>query len=487
MTIYDHRWASAGALDPFAVHDPADGTEIASVRPHTSAEIDAAIDRLAGAQRGWAARPAAERARALISAADALRADAEELARIETRENGKPLDQAMGDVFAGIGLFDFFAGAITAERGQARHTPFSLDTTRLVPFGVVAAIIPFNWPPIHTAGKLAPALAAGNAVLLKPGPQTPMTPTRMCEIIAAALPDPVVEVVHGGADQGAYLAAHEGVRKVAFTGSPGAGREIIKAAATHFTPTLMELGGKNCLIVCADADMDDAVAWAIEGAFFNQGEACTAASRILVHRSRHEEFLAGFAAATRKLVVGRGSDPGTHVGPVVTAEQRDRVQRYLDIGAAEGARVVATAPVPSDPALAGGYWVAPTVLDGVTGDMRVAREEIFGPVTCVMTFTDDDEAVEIANGTEFGLIAGVFSADIARAVSICDRLDVGMTLVNNYNRALTGSPFGGTKASGYGREHWLGTLEEYGYPRLLRVPNGHQPVPRWATIEGIVP
>ncbi|MEV8631355.1 aldehyde dehydrogenase family protein [Streptosporangium sp. NPDC051023] len=486
MELYQHRWAGESDLDPFVVNDPADGSEITRVRPHSTEEIGAAIARVAKGQAIWASRPPAERARALHAVADTLRAHAEEIARIETRENGKPLDQARGDVFACIGLFDFFAGAIVAEHGQARHTPFSLDTTELVPYGVVGAIIPFNWPPIHTAGKLAPALAAGNAVVLKPGEQTPMTPTRICELAAEALPDDVVSVVHGGAEQGRFLAAHPGIGKIAFTGSPGVGREIIKVAAVNHTPTLMELGGKNCLIVCEDADLPSAVAWAVEGAFFNQGEACTAASRILVQESVHDEFMTLLNEAVGRLVVGSGARPGTHVGPVVTAAQRDRILEYIEIGTSEGATISAQAPLPADPELADGYYVAPTVFDGVTRDMRIAREEIFGPVTAVLTFGDDAEAVEIANDTDYGLIAGVFSGDVSRAIAICGGLEVGMTLVNNYNRALTGSPFGGIKASGYGREHTLETLREYGYAKLLRVPNGKTPVPRWQTIEGLV-
>ncbi|MCW5253181.1 aldehyde dehydrogenase family protein [Streptomyces sp. SHP 1-2] len=485
MELHEHPWASGSDLEPFAVHDPADGGEIVRVRPHSTAEIDAAVAAAARAQAVWAARPPMERAAALRAAADHLRAHVDELTRLETRENGKPLDQARGDVFACIGLFDFFAGAITAEHGQARSTPFSLDTTALVPYGVVGAIIPFNWPPIHTAGKLAPALAVGNAVVLKPGEQAPLTPTRICALVAEVLPDEVVAVVHGGVEQGRHLAGHPGIGKVAFTGSPGAGRDVIRAAAARHTPTLMELGGKNCLIVCEDADLPSAVAWAVEGAFFNQGEACTAASRILVHSSVHAEFMAAFNAATSALVVGPGSLPGTHVGPLITAAHRQRVLDHIAAGAAEGAEITARSPLPDDPAYAGGYWVAPTVFDGVTRDMRVAREEIFGPVTAVLRFEDDEEAVDIANDTEFGLIAGVFSRDVSRAMAICSRLEVGMTLVNNYNRALIGSPFGGVKASGYGREHTLRTLDEYGYTRLLRIPSGGVPVPRWQAVEGL--
>jgi len=486
MSIYTHRWESTSDLATFPVHNPADGRVLAEVRPHSDPEIDAMITGLAAAQRDWAARPATERGRLLGEVAQRLRENAEELARLETSENGKPLDQAMGDVFACIALFDFFAAGIVAEQGQARRTPFSMDTTELVPFGVVGAIIPFNWPPIHTAGKIAPALAVGNAVLLKPGDQTPMTPTRICELIAEVLPDAVIAVAHGGAHQGEYLVGHPGIRKVAFTGSPGAGAAVIRTAAANYTSTLMELGGKDCLIVCEDADLVSAASWAVEGAFFNQGEACTAASRILVHEQVHDDFMALFNAAVERLVVGAGDRPGTHVGPVVTAAQRERVLSYIEIGRQEGAIVSAQAALPADDALADGFYVAPTVFDGVTRDMRIAREEIFGPVTAVLTFTTDEEAVDVANDTDFGLIAGVFSSDVSRAISICDRLELGMTLVNNYNRALVGSPFGGVKASGYGREHCLETLREYGYPRLLRVPTAHQPVPRWQAIDGLV-
>lgn len=485
MTLYDYRWASSSDLEPFAVKDPADGSEITWVRPHSSAEIDSAVKAAMTAQPGWAARPPLERARGLNAAAAAIRDHAQEIAALETRENGKPLDQAMGDVFASIAIFETMAGLISAHHGEARQTPFSIDVTSLVPYGVVAAIIPFNWPPIHTAGKIAPALAAGNAVVLKPGDQTPMTPTRICELVAEVLPDDVLHVVHGGVEQGRSLVAHPGIRKVAFTGSPAAGKAIIKTAADNYVPTLMELGGKDCIIVCDDADLESAVHWAVEGAFFNQGEACTAASRILVQSSLHDRFMDRFNAATERLKVGPGNQAGTHVGPLVTAAQQQKVQDYIEIGLAEGAKITAQAPLPTDPAVAGGYYVAPTVFDGVSRDMRIAQEEIFGPVTAVITFESDEEAISIANDTEFGLIGGVFSSNASRAIAIAERLDMGMVLVNNYNRALVGSPFGGTKASGFGREHSAETLLEYGYTRLLRIPSGATPVPRWTGIDGL--
>jgi acyl-CoA reductase-like NAD-dependent aldehyde dehydrogenase len=409
------------------------------------------------------------------------------LAALESREMGKPVSQARNvDVEQCITLFNYFAGLVEVLPSQVRDQGYALDITMLEPYGVVAGIIPFNWPPLHVGGKAAPALAVGNAAILKPPEQAPLTIMRIVDLVRSVLPDDVLHVVPGGPETGAALAAHPLVGKVAFTGSPAAGVEVLRATADTLTPTLLELGGKNPIIVFDDADLDAAVVGAIEGGFFNQGEACTASSRILVQRGVHDELVERIAAGVRRLVVGDGADPGTHVGPLITPEQKQRVLDYLDIGVAEGARVVAEAPLPSDPQLQGGYFVAPTMFVDVTPEMRIAQEEIFGPVICVLSFEDEAEAVAIANGTEFGLIAGVYTRDAERAMRVSRLVDAGIVFVNNFNRVFVGTPFGGTGQSGFGRVHAPETLREFGRSKSIRLPSGMAPIPRWFAADDVL-
>jgi acyl-CoA reductase-like NAD-dependent aldehyde dehydrogenase len=286
---------------------------------------------------------------------------------------------------------------------------------------------------------------------------------------------------------GAALASHPGIGKLSFTGSPTTGSAVIRAAADNLTPTLMELGGKNGLVIFDDADLDLAVTAAVEGGYFNQGEACSASSRIIVQRGVYEEVVRRLSDATSRLRVGDGADPGTHVGPLVSSVQQRKVLDYIDLGVAEGARIVSQAALPSDPALADGYFVPPTLFADVTPTMRIATEEIFGPVVAVIPFDDEDDAVTIANGTAYGLMAAVFSKDASRTLRVSRRLRAGIVFVNNYNRMVTGLPFGGVGHSGYGREHALQTLAEYGYSKTVRMPSGTAPVPVWDAVDDVLP
>lgn len=475
------RWSSDDEADRFTVHDPATGRPLAVVQGAGAAQVDRAVRAAHEAHFAWKARTPRERGRWLWKVAQKIREHADEIAALESSDNGKPVSQAREfDLEGAATVFELFAGLCEAMPSQVRDAGGILDVTMREPYGVIGAIVPFNWPPLHTAGKLAPALAVGNAVVLKPPEQAPLSVLRVAELAQSVLPDDVVHVVPGPGAVGAHLAGHELVGKVSFTGAPGTGRAVIKTAADRLTPTLLELGGKNALIVFDDADLDSALPWAVEGGFFNQGEACTAASRVLVHADVHDEVARRLAAAVSRLKVGSGAAAGTHVGPLVTEAQRRRVLDYLDVGVREGAVIAAQAPLPADPDLAGGFYVPPTLLSGVTPDMRVANEEIFGPIVCLIPFRDEAEAVSIANGTEFGLVAGVFTGDSERAMRVARELRVGIAFVNHYNRAFTGTPFGGVGASGYGREHALETLQEYSYASSLRLPSGRAEIPRWA-------
>jgi len=481
VNIVRTRWSSADAADQFTVDNPATGAPLAVVQGAGEKEVDAAVRAAYGAHFTWKARTARERGGWLRKVAQAVRENADEIAALECSDNGKPLSQARYfDVEAAIGLFEFFASMCDAMPGQVNDGGSVLDITLLEPYGVIGAIVPFNWPPIHTASKLAPALAVGNAVVIKPPEQAPLSALRLVEIIQSILPDDVVHIVPGTGRIGALLAGHSFVGKVSLTGSPTTGTAVIKTAADNLTPTLMELGGKDPLIIFEDADLDSTLPWAVEGGLFNQGEACTAASRVLVHADIHDEVARRYAEAVTRLRVGDGADPSTHIGPMVSAVQQKRVLDYIDIGIKEGATIAAQAPLPDDPKLANGFFVAPTLFTGVRPEMRIAREEIFGPVVTLIPFLDEDEAIGIANGTDFGLVAAVFTRDMERALRVGRALRTGFVFVNNYNRMFVGTPFGGVGASGYGRETAAETLREYGYSKSIRLPSGIGQIRRWA-------
>jgi acyl-CoA reductase-like NAD-dependent aldehyde dehydrogenase len=288
-----------------------------------------------------------------------------------------------------------------------------------------------------------------------------------------------------GPTTGQALVAHPSVQKVTFTGSAPAGAAVSRTAADNLTDVLMELGGKNSMIVFDDADLDRVVRNALEGGFFNKGEACTASSRVLVQSGIHDTFIERLAAGVRALKTGDGADPTTHVGPTVTRAQQQKVLGYIKIGVDEGATIVAQGALPEDPELAGGFYVAPTLFDGVTPDMRIAREEIFGPVVSVLTFDTEDEAIAIANDSEYGLLSAVFTADAERLFRVARRIDAGMVLANNYFRGVNGIPFGGIKHSGHGREHALETLREFSYAKMIRYPSGLGSLPAWRAVTEI--
>ena len=481
------RWSSDDPNDEFVVDNPATGRTIAVVGGSGAAEIDAAVQAAHDGHQSWKRRAPRERGKVLLRAAALIRDHADELAELECAEMGKPVSQERNvDVEQCITLFEYYAGLVEVLPSQVREQGYALDVTLLEPYGVVAGIIPFNWPPLHIAGKGAPGLAVGNGVVLKPPEQAPLTILRIADLVQSVLPDDVLHIVPGGPDVGAALVAHPLVRKVAFTGSTEAGREVARTAAENLTPTLLELGGKNPLIVFEDADLDQAIVGAIEGGFFNQGEACTASSRLLVHRTVHDRFVARLVAAVERIRVGDGSHAGTHVGPMITSAHQQRVLDYIALGVAEGAEIVAQAPLPDTAELANGYFVPPTVFAGVTPQMRVAKEEIFGPVVCVIAFDDEEDAVRIANDTEFGLIAGIYTRDAERAMRVSRRIDAGMIFVNNFNRVFVGTPFGGTRGSGYGRVHAPETLREFGWSKSIRLPSGTAPVPTWAAVAEVL-
>ncbi|OQV08094.1 hypothetical protein CLAIMM_12417 isoform 1 [Cladophialophora immunda] len=477
--------SSDDPADFFEVHNPATGEVITTVAGCGEKGVEKAV---AIAQKAfddlWRWKTPKERSELLLRAADHLAAHSEELAYLLSMENGKPVTQArQADITFVVNIYRFFGSLVDKLPSELYDQGSIYSSIIHEPYGVVAGILPFNWPAIHCGGKSAPALAAGNTIILKPGEQAPLTVMRIVELVSEVLPPGVIQALPAaGTNIPAKLVSHPTVKKISFTGSTRGGAAVSKLVADNITHVSLELGGKNSLIIFDDADIDLAVRSAMDGGYFNQGEACTAASRVIVQRGVHDQVVAKMAAAVKRLVVGHGAREETHVGPLITKEHAKKVAAYLKLGVSEGAKIEAQAALPTDPALSDGYWVAPTLFTKVTRDMRIAQEEMFGPIVTVNVFDTYEEAISIANEPEYGLVTAIFTQDTTKALRAARDIDVGMVFINNYTRMALGTPFGGAKHSGYGREHCIETLREYSRPKSIRIPTGRAPIPGWTKL-----
>ena len=457
------------------VINPANGAVLAELSADGAAQVDAAVLKAQAAQKKWAALSGAERGRVLQRAAHLLRERNEELAVLETRNTGKPIQETRAvDVLSGAECLEYYAGMAAGLAGEHIDLgPRAFGYTRREPLGVVAGIGAWNYPLQIACWKSAPALACGNAMIFKPAELTPLTAVKLQEVFAAAgLPEGVFQVVQGRAETGRLLTRHPDIRKISLTGEVSTGKAVMADAAASLKQVTLELGGKSPLIVFEDAKLDNAVAGALLGNFYSAGEVCSNGTRVFVHQSVHAAFVERLRTRAAAMRVGDPMDPATQVGALISAEHMEKVLGFIARGRAQGARLLTGGARVTSGDLANGCFVAPTVFDGCHDDMDIVRQEIFGPVMSVLEFADEDEVIARANATEFGLAAGVFTNDLTRAHRVIAQLQAGTCWINHYNITPVELPFGGVKMSGLGRENGRAAIEHYTQLKSVYVAMG---------------
>ncbi len=446
------------------VLNPHDNSLITRVAEAKAADVDAAVDAAERAFPMWSGMPAAERGKLLLKLADRIEAEADALAKLEAIDTGHPIRDAKNiDVLRTAACYRYFGGM--ADKFQGSLVPVDagfLNYVSRVPIGVVGQIVPWNFPLMFTSWKLGPALAAGNTVVMKPSEITPLSTLRIAEMMAEiGFPEGVVNIVVGyGATAGQHLAEHERVGKISFTGSTNIGRRIVEASKGNLKRVQLELGGKGANIVFDDANLMAAVngsAWAI---FHNQGQACIAGSRLIIHEKVADEFLERFVNLAKSIRLGNPLDPDTEMGPLTSTVHRDRVLSYVEVAKEQGGEILSGGKAPTNPDLAKGCYIEPTIVRAKPTD-RVSQEEVFGPFVTVTTFKDDAEALRIANSTEYGLGSGLWTRELSRAHKMAREIRAGMVWINSYKRVNPGSPFGGVGQSGYGREMGFEAMHDY--------------------------
>lgn len=458
------EWRDASDGQTVKTYSPVDGSLLAEVAEATKEDVDAAVSSAREAFKTWKNSTVKERAKILNQIADIIDANAELLATVETMDNGKPIRETMAvDVPLAAEHFRYFAAAIISEEDSAKM--LDNNTLSLIlrePIGVVCQIVPWNFPFLMGAWKLAPVLASGCCTVLKTSSTTPLSVLEFAKLIQDVLPAGVFNVITGsGSKSGQYILNHEGFDKLAFTGSTEIGYNVAKAAAEKLIPATLELGGKSANIIFPDCDFEQALDGAQLGILFNQGQVCCAGSRIFVHEDIYDKFVPELVKRFNSVTVGNPLDPNTQMGSQIDKRQMNKILSYVKIGTDEGATLLCGGEQFTENGLENGCFIRPTLLGNVTNDMRVAKEEIFGPVACIIKFKSEDEVIEMANDSEYGLGGAVFTNDINRAVRISRAIETGRVWINTYNAIPEGAPFGGYKKSGIGRETHKVILEHY--------------------------
>jgi len=445
--------------------NPAIGNEIGTVQFATSSQVEQAVQSAKEGFKVWSNTPPVERAKVMFRAAEILRERNDEIAKIEVEDTGKPIAEAIEvDVFSGIEAIEYFAGITTKIEGRRVDFGNSYGFTRKEPLGVCVGIGAWNYPIQIACWKSAPALACGNSMIFKPSEMTPRTAVILAEIYSeAGLPDGVFNVLQGDAEVGMVLTTHKDVAKISLTGEVGTGKKVMAAAAQSLKKVTLELGGKSPIIVFEDANIEQAVAGAMLGNFYTQGEICSNGTRVFVAASIKDKFLESLVDKTRRMIIGNPMNPNTDVGALISKEHLNKVLDYIEIGKQEAKLICGGNRVQFEDGspLNHGYFVEPTIFDCASDDLRIVREEIFGPVMSILTFEDEHEVIKRANDTEFGLAAGVFTSDLERGKRVVNQLEAGVCWINTYNITPVELPFGGYKHSGIGRENGLEAIEHY--------------------------
>jgi aldehyde dehydrogenase (NAD+) len=476
------EFVDAAAGGRIAVLNPYDNSRICDVAEARAEDVDAAVDAATKAQKSWGRSDPSQRGRLLLKLADAIEANGEELMQLEVRDTGHPIRDARKlDLPRTAACFRYFGGMADKFEGFLPPVyPGFLNYVSREPVGVVGQIVPWNFPLMFTSWKMAPALAAGNALVIKPAELTPLSTLRIAELMhEVGFPAGVVNVVPGyGHTAGARLAEHPDVKKIAFTGSTPTGRRIVQASASNLKKVQLELGGKGPNIVFADASIPAAVAGSAWAIFHNQGQACIAGSRLILHEKIADEFLERFIALARSIRLGNPLDEATEMGPLTSKQHQERVLHFVNIARNEGGEILLGGKVPEREDLIKGCFVEPTVVRAKLTD-TVNQEEVFGPFVTVTTFSDDDEALALANGVKYGLGSGLWTSNLSRAHRMAREINAGMVWINCYKVVHPGSPFGGVGESGYGREMGFEAMREYTQPKSVWVNIDAQVAPHY--------
>ncbi|MCC5803273.1 aldehyde dehydrogenase family protein [Rossellomorea vietnamensis] len=480
LVINGQRMESTSG-ETFTTYNPATGEAIATVSLATTEDAEKAVEAARNAFDfgKWKKFPINKRSRVLNKIAGIMRSRFNELVSLEIMDSGKSLSAAQGQVMQAIEDFEFYAGAIVGHRGTVNNVPGQFtNVAEKEPVGVCAQIIPWNYPLMMAAWKIAPAIAAGCSVIVKPATLTPLTAIVLGEIcIEAGVPEGVVNVIPGaGSSVGNYLVEHEKVDKVAFTGSTPIGKNIMEKASQTLKRVTLELGGKSPNIVFEDADVDAAVDGSLFGIFYNTGQSCEARSRLYVHEDIYDEFMEKFVEKTKKLKLADPHDKGTHIGAIINQGQLDTIDGYVQSAKEEGATILAGGSTAKVEGFENGYWYEPTIITDVNHDMKVVKEEIFGPVVVVMKFKDEKEAIKLANDSEYGLGSAVWTQNHGRATRVSKAIQAGIVMVNCPFSAFPGTPFGGYKQSGFGRELCVETLDLYTETKSIISYFGNRPL-----------